>query len=227
MFFTGTTVSCGLDEVAVKVHQDRQTWIQAVDRRKFCRVRVSAKAKLYTADQAREIDCVVDTLSPGGAGVKCKNPPPAGSQVALYINDFGRFEGVTTRPNKDGIGVRFVCTPRKREKIVEQLTMFVKEGLTVGVSHLKYYNRTAIEISDRRAGVEITERSLAAAVGEEIEVTPEMLSAGEAELREWNDPIENAADMLMAVYIAMARAQNKSGNAQRQVPDNMMKRRAG
>jgi hypothetical protein len=215
--------------VAATVQQDIQTWIQAVDRRKFCRVRVSAKAKLYTAGEAREVDCVVDTLSPGGAGVRCKNPPPARAHVALYINGFGRFEGVTTRPTKDGIGVRFICTPRKRQKIVEQLTMFVKEGLAAGVSHLKYYNRAGLEIADRRAGVEITERSLAVAVtvSEEIEVTAEMLSAGEAELRAWDDPTLNAADVLMAIYIAMVRAQNKSNDAQKQLRRTVVKRRAG
>jgi hypothetical protein len=195
-----------------------------MDRRKFCRVRVSARGKLFIPGETRETECVVDTLSPGGAGLKCKNPPPARSDIALYISGFGRFEGVTTRPTRDGIGVRFICTPRKRQRIVEQLTLFVKEGLTAGVSHLKYYNRAALEVTDRRAGLEITERALT--VTEEIEVTAAMLSAGEAELRAWDDPTLNAPDVLMAIYVAMVRAQNKGNEEQmlRRVP---VKRRAG
>ena len=196
-----------------------------MDRRKFCRVRISARGKLFIAGEARETDCVVDTLSPGGAGLKCKNPPPSRSDIALYISGFGRFEGVTTRPTRDGIGVRFICTPRKRQRIVEQLTLFVKDGLTAGVSHLKYYNRAALEITDRRAGVEITERALA--VTEDIEVTAEMLSAGEAELRAWEDPTLNAPDVLMAIYIAMVRAQNNGNDQQKHLRRNAVKRRAG
>jgi hypothetical protein len=202
-----------------KVQQDLQTWIQTMDRRKFCRVRISARGKLFITDEARETDCVVDTLSPGGAGLKCKNPPQAGSHVALYVSGFGRFEGVTTRPTKEGIGVRFVCTPRKKQRIVEQLTSFVKEGLAEGISHLKYYNR---------AGLEITDRPLLAP--NEIEVTPEMLSAGASELRAWDDPNLRAPDVLMAIYIAMARLDGRTaaGNdQQKQARRNAAKRRAG
>lgn len=201
------------------MQQDLQTWIQTTDRRKFCRVRISARGKLFITDEARETDCVVDTLSPGGAGLKCKNPPPARSHIALYVSGFGRFEGVTTRPTKEGIGVRFVCTPRKRQRIVEQLTLFVKEGLVEGISHLKYYNRAALEITDRP--------SLAP---DEIEVTPEMLSAGASELRAWGDPNLRAPDVLMAIYVAMARLDGRmaAGNdQQKQVRRNAAKRRAG
>jgi len=190
-----------------------------MDRRKFCRVRVSARGKLFITDEGRETDCVVDTLSPGGAGLKCKNPPAARSHIALYISGFGRFEGVTTRPTREGIGVRFICTPRKRQRIVEQLTLFVKDGLVAGISHLQYYNRAAIEITERPLELPLPET-------DDIEVTPEMLSAGEAELRAWEDPTLNAPDVLMAIYIAMVRAQNNSTDQQRQ-RRNVMKRRAG
>jgi hypothetical protein len=198
------------------VQQDLQTWIQTMDRRKFCRVRISARGKLFITDEARETDCVVDTLSPGGAGLKCKNPPPARSHIALYVSGFGRFEGVTTRPTREGIGVRFVCTPRKMQRIVEQLTLFVKDGLVAGISHLQYYNRAALEIADRS----LPEH-------DEIEVTPEMLIAGEAELRAWEDPTLNAPDVLMAIYIAMVRAQNGGNDQQKQLRRHAVKRRAG
>lgn len=201
------------------MQQDLQTWIQTTDRRKFCRVRVAARGKLFITDEARETDCVVDTLSPGGAGLKCKNPPPARSHIALYVSGFGRFEGVTTKPTREGIGVRFICTPRKKQRIVEQLTLFVKEGLAAGISHLKYYNRAALEITDQTLPEP-----------DEIQVTPEMLSAGEAELRAWDDPNLRAPDVLMAIYVAMARLDGRmaAGNdQQKHLRRNQAKRRAG
>ena len=170
-----------------------------MDRRKFCRVRVSAKAKLFVTGDARETDCVVATLSPGGAGIICKKPPPARTNIVLYISGFGRFEGATTKLTRDGIGVRFDCTARKRQRTVEQLTSFVKEGIATGIMQLTYYNRAALEVSDRPSP-EV----------EEIEVTPAMLSAGEAEARSWDEPNPHAPHILMAVYIAMARLDGRA-----------------
>jgi hypothetical protein len=126
---------------------------------------------------------------------------------------------MTTKPTREGIGVRFICTPRKKQRIVEQLTLFVKEGLAAGISHLKYYNRAALEITDRP----LPET-------DEIEVTPEMLSAAEAELRAWDDPNLRAPDVLMAIYIAMARLDGRTvaGNdQQKHLRRNQAKRRAG
>jgi hypothetical protein len=202
------------------VKYDIKTWAQTMERRKFCRVRVSAQAKLFATGDAREVDCMVVTLSPGGAGIRCKNPPPARTNIVLYISGFGRFEGVTTKPTRDGIGVRFECTPRKRQRTVEQLTSFVKEGLATGIMQLTYYNRAALEISDTPPPSEVAD----------IEVTPAMLSAGQAEARSWDDPNPHAPHILMAVYLAMARLDGRSQNFDdqpKQLPGPARKRVGG
>ena len=175
---------------------DIETWIQTVDRRKFCRVRISARGKLFVTGSARETDCTIATLSPGGAGIICKNPPQSRTNIVLYISGFGRFDGVTTKLTKEGTGVRFECTPRKRQRIVEQLTSFVKEGLATGIMQLSYYNRDAFEVSNKPAP---------AVQDPGIEITPEMLKAGEAEARNWDEPDPHAPHILMAIYTAMAR----------------------
>ena len=190
-----------------------------MDRRKFSRVKISARGKLFITDEGRETDCVVDTMSPGGAGLKCKKPPASRLHVVLYVSGFGRFEGVTTRPTKEGIGVRFICTPRKQQRIAEQLTLFVKDGLATEISHLQCYDRAAFEIMEQSSPTP-----------DEIEVTPEMLSAGEAELRAWEDPMLNAPDVLTAIYIAMARLDGRAPSAndrESQLGRNAAKRRAG
>ncbi|HEY4264264.1 MAG TPA: PilZ domain-containing protein [Micropepsaceae bacterium] len=186
------------------VTYDIQTWAHTTERRKFCRVRISAQAKLFVTGDSRETGCTVMTLSPGGAGIRCKNPPPARTHIVLYINGFGRFEGVTTKLTRDGIGVRFDCTPRKRQRTVEQLTSFVKEGLATGIMQLSYYNRAALEVS----GAEPPE--------ETAEITSAMLSAGQAEARSWKDPNPHAPHILMAVYLAMARMDGRAQDVQDQ-----------
>lgn len=108
----------------------KQVWAERVDRRKLKRVRIALRGKLFITDEQRETDCIVTDLSPGGAGIQCKAPPPRRSDVVLYVPGFGRFEGTTTQPTRDGTTVSFGCTARKQKRIADQLRLFVKEGLT-------------------------------------------------------------------------------------------------
>ena len=48
------------------------------------------------------------------------------------MDGFGRFEGQVVRREGDGFGVRFSCTVLKRERIVEQLTLFLNDELVEG-----------------------------------------------------------------------------------------------
>jgi c-di-GMP-binding flagellar brake protein YcgR len=107
-----------------------QAWAQRVDRRRLRRVRVTLQGKLFVTGEQREVDCVITDLSPGGAGIQCKTPPPRRKNVVLYIPGFGRFEGVSTQPTRDGTGICFECTARKQKRISDQLKLYVKEGLT-------------------------------------------------------------------------------------------------
>ncbi len=116
------------------------------------RVRIALHGNLFVTGEQREADCVITDLSPGGAGVQCKAPPPKRSDVVLYVPGFGRFEGVTTQPTKEGTGIRFDCTPRKQKRIEDQLKLFVKEGLTAV---------TALRESERISQVAIPSFTLA------------------------------------------------------------------
>jgi hypothetical protein len=107
-----------------------QAWAQRVDRRRLSRVRLTLRGKLFVTGEQRETDCIVTDLSPGGAGVQCKTPPSRRTNVVLYIPGFGRFDGVSTQPTRDGTGIRFECTARKQKRISDQLKLYVKEGLT-------------------------------------------------------------------------------------------------
>lgn len=70
------------------------------------------------------------TCPRGGAGIRCRAALPRKTNVVLYVAGFGRFEGTTTQFTKDGTGICFEYTARKRKRIAEQLKLFVKEGLT-------------------------------------------------------------------------------------------------
>lgn len=99
------------------------------DRRRFRRVRVDLPGRLFMPVDEREARCSVVDLSPGGAAIICDITPDHGTQVVLYVDGFGRFEGTVARRDGYGFGVKFVCTPAKRERTAEQLTLFLNKSL--------------------------------------------------------------------------------------------------
>ncbi len=99
------------------------------ERRRFKRVSVDLPGRLFIPSEAREARCTIANLSAGGAAIECENLPEAETQVVLYVDGFGRFEGAVTRKDDGAFGVRFHCTALKRERIAEQLTLFLNKSL--------------------------------------------------------------------------------------------------
>ena len=63
------------------------------ERRRFRRVRVDLPGRLFIPADSREARCTVTDLSPGGAAISCETVPEAGTNLVLYVDGFGRFEG--------------------------------------------------------------------------------------------------------------------------------------
>ena len=113
----------------------------SAERRRFRRVRVDLPGRLFLPADSREARCTVTDLSPGGAAITCELVPDLGAAVVLYVDGFGRFEGAVTRQNRSGFGIGFVCTPSKRERTAEQLTLFLNKTL-VDDSVLRRHERS-------------------------------------------------------------------------------------
>jgi len=111
------------------------------ERRRFRRVQVDLPGRLFIPADNHEARCTVLDLSPGGAAIACETVPESGTNVILYIDNFGRFEGTVARRDGAGFGVAFVCTPSKRERIAEQLILFLNKTL-VDDSVLRRHERT-------------------------------------------------------------------------------------
>src|SRR5208282_4929114 len=99
------------------------------ERRQFMRVRVELSGRLFVPSDNREARCEIVDLSPGGAQIVAEFVPPADEPVIVYIDGFGRFEGTVARPGEGSFGVRFHCSTLKREKIAEQLTLYMNRNL--------------------------------------------------------------------------------------------------
>jgi hypothetical protein len=112
------------------------------ERRRFRRVELGLPGRLFIPADSREARCTVADLSPGGAAVSCETVPDAGTPVVLYVDGFGRFEGKVVRANDAGFGVAFVCTPSKRERIAEQLILFLNNKAPVDEGLLRRHERS-------------------------------------------------------------------------------------
>jgi len=112
------------------------------ERRRFRRVRVDLSGRLFLPSDGREARCQVVDLSPGGASLRCEFIPDNGTQIVVYVDNFGRFEGTVVRRDGWAFGVSFVCTAAKRERTAEQLTLFLNKAL-VDDSVLRRHERAA------------------------------------------------------------------------------------
>ncbi len=99
------------------------------EQRRFRRVRVDMMGRLFVPSDSRECQCKVIDLSPGGASLECDMAPEMGTPVVLYLDGFGRLEGTITRGIPGDLGLRFSCTVMKRERIAEQLILFMNRDL--------------------------------------------------------------------------------------------------
>ena len=99
------------------------------EQRRFRRVRVDMIGRLFVPADSRECQCKVIDLSPGGASLECDMAPEMGTPVVLYLDGFGRMEGTITRGTPGDLGLRFSCTVTKRERIAEQLILFMNRDL--------------------------------------------------------------------------------------------------
>jgi hypothetical protein len=111
------------------------------ERRRFRRVRVDLTGRLFVPADSRECHCKIVDLSPGGASLECDLVLEQGTQIVLYVDGFGRLEGSVMRTEGGDFGVRFSCTAAKRERIAEQLILFMNRSL-IDENEMRRHDRT-------------------------------------------------------------------------------------
>jgi hypothetical protein len=92
---------------------------------------LSIRGKLFVPQLQTEGECAVLDLSPAGAGLKSTCSAALGMSVVVYIEGFGRYEGVVARRDRLRIGVRFTSTKSKERRLAEQIEDFIACGRIV------------------------------------------------------------------------------------------------
>ncbi len=84
--------------LAMTVDRENVVAKAKAERRRFVRVPVDLAGRLFVPGDGREAKCKVVDLSPGGAQLASDLMPAADTNIIVYIDGFGRFEGVVIRP---------------------------------------------------------------------------------------------------------------------------------
>jgi len=117
------------------------------DRRAEERTSVRLNGTLFHPVTGRQIGCIVTDLSSGGAGLWCEQPLPSGTSLTVYIDGFGRFDGVSSRDMLGHTGIAFT-DPVQCAGLKEGLLAYVQNGMKA-VTRLR---RTARDAPDAAIG---------------------------------------------------------------------------
>lgn len=100
----------------------------ADNRRADDRSPVRLTGRIFPSGAGTAIDCFITNLSVRGAGLWCERALPLDMPLVLYIDGFGRFDGVVTRAGNGEAGVSFSCR-KARRRLEDDLVAFVQGGM--------------------------------------------------------------------------------------------------
>ncbi len=102
------------------------------DRRRHRRVPVNTRVRGLTRS-GEEFEAISIDICAGGLRIGLGKHLPVGEALVLYLDQIGRVEGTVIRPVEFGYAIRFHASPRKQDKISDQLTWLLNRerlGLT-------------------------------------------------------------------------------------------------
>jgi hypothetical protein len=91
------------------------------EQRRHARVKVALLGRYMLADR-QEYPCQTLDISPGGCSIIAPVIGRPGERVIAYFDHIGRIEGAVIRGIENGFAMTIAATPRKREKLADQLT---------------------------------------------------------------------------------------------------------
>ena len=101
----------------------------ANDQRVANRSPVRLTGKVFLPDTEATLDCFITNLSSCGAGVWSEHKIPVAAPLVLYVDGFGRFDGIATRAENGEAGVKFSCQEALRHRLEDDLVAFVQSGM--------------------------------------------------------------------------------------------------
>ena len=127
----------------MSVSQEKTTVVHsAEDRRRFQRVKVHLLGRYMLPDH-REFSCQIVDMSPGGITLLAREIGNVGDLVIVYLDQIGRIEGKVSRIIDGGFAMTVSGTPRKRDKLANQLTWLASRD-TLNIREDRSHGRVAL-----------------------------------------------------------------------------------
>lgn len=104
-------------------------------------------------EDRREFECRTLDMSPGGIALAAPVAPARGERVVVYLDCVGRIDGVCVRALGNGFALSIKATPRRREKIAEQLTWLANRQM-LSLEDLRSFERIVPRRVQTTLGVE-------------------------------------------------------------------------
>lgn len=111
-----------------------------IDKRRYQRVNVMLNGRFMTLRERNEFSCRTLNMSPGGVVFEAHNTVILEEKIIVYLDEIGRIEGFISRLTTNGFAMQIEASPRKREKIAEQLIWLANKSL-LGLSETRTTER--------------------------------------------------------------------------------------
>lgn len=119
--------------------QQIQTSDISTDTRRFQRVPVCLFGR-YMLESREEYPCQTIEMSPGDMLLFAPTMAKIGEKVIVYLDEIGRFAGVTVRQAPTGFAIAMNLPAPKRDKLADQLTWFANRHV-VGLPEDRRHER--------------------------------------------------------------------------------------
>jgi len=90
----------------------------------------------FMLESRQEYPCQTASMSPADVVLFAPVKPAFGERVVLYLNDLGRFVGVSDHQSETGFSLKFDLAVEKRDRVADRLIWFA--------------NREALRLADNR-----------------------------------------------------------------------------
>jgi hypothetical protein len=112
------------------------------ERRRFKRVPVTVRGKLFVPSTGYEAACALSNLSPAGTEIAGEFDALPNGPIVLYAEGFGRFEGQIIWHDGGKYGIKFNSTTLKQARTADQLAR-MNDGETSADSAARRHKREA------------------------------------------------------------------------------------
>ncbi|MBV9043931.1 MAG: PilZ domain-containing protein [Alphaproteobacteria bacterium] len=103
--------------------------MKPAEKRAFPRTPITLAGKIFLPVTGVEQNCIVSDISMGGATLQADTRLRVGTEVVLYLPGFDRFSGTIVHSGAVECGMRFSCSPAKRERTGERIVLYLNGAL--------------------------------------------------------------------------------------------------